>query len=457
MMDLNQAFELAQRHNAFILRQQINERILLERYEVDQALRDEYLDLKLQSIENSFSVEHQYTKEGFDRLSRIESRRDSLLQIINTKYPQVAEAKNDFSVASIHEIQDKLQDDQAVIKYFEGEENLYSFVITKENAHYFVHDNRPQISAMIDQLRGILSEFSYKQLKMDSLESEFLSLAHELGKSIISDEIKNLPEGVKKITIIPAGSLTKIPFETLILKEKESWSAPNDYLISDYAISYNYFCKELTSETMGNKLEKVLSYGLEYDDYTLNASKKLSNDSISKQIIEKFRSEALGHLYFADEEAMEIADMLNGTSFTNENATKRNFLVNFSDYDVVHVSAHAYVDFQYPGNSAIIFSKKDSTTDNLLRVRDVDRLKLDGQLFTLSACNTFYGKNNEGEGLSSIARSFIQAGAGSVVGSFWSVPDEISKIFMIEFYSKMKKDKSCFNRIENRLVMPFTF
>ena len=107
-------------------------------------------------------------------------------------------------------------------------------------------------------------------------------------------------------------------------------------------------------------------------------------------------------------------------------------------FDIIHLSAHSYVDFQYPDNSAIIFIKKDSTTDNLLQVKDIDRLTFDGQLFTLSACNTFYGKDNEGEGLSSIARSFIQAGAGSVIGSFWPVPDEISKVFMVDFYSKLK-------------------
>jgi CHAT domain-containing protein len=131
--------------------------------------------------------------------------------------------------------------------------------------------------------------------------------------------------------------------------------------------------------------------------------------------------------------------MFDGVSFLNKNATKESFLSNVRDFDIIHLSAHSFVDYQYPSNSAIIFSKKDSLTDNLLQIKDVDRLSLDGQLFTLSACNTFFGKKNEGEGLSSMARSFIQSGAGSVVGSFWSVPDEISKSFMIRFYSKLKE------------------
>jgi len=437
--ELDKAFQLAQRHNAFVLRQQINERTKLDRFGVDDTLKVEYLNLRLQIVEASSELEKKYTKDGFKNLKSKESKLDSIEQLLAIKHPQFAAAKNDFSVATIQDIQKSLSKDRAVIKYFEGEKNLYSFAITKNNIRHFVHPDVGKISADIKTLRSILSDFNNEQLREDSIEQSFLKIAHKLGMSIIAQELESLPKTINKITIVPTGSLTQIPFETLIIREKNSWEDPNQYLINDYAISYNYFCKALTSPTISKALEKVLSYGLEYDEYTLNASKKISNDSFSTQIIEKFRSEEMGHLHFADDEALEVANMFDGTSYINEDATKLNFLSNVQEYDIVHLSAHSFVDYQYPSNSAIIFSKKDSLTDNLLRIKDVDRLTLDGQFFTLSACNTFFGKKNEGEGLSSIARSFIQSGAGSVVGSFWSVSDEISKSFMVEFYKKMKQ------------------
>lgn len=436
--EVDMAFQLAQRHNAFILRQQINTRTKLDRHQVDELLREEYLDLKLKAIEASLVVGKEYSNEGFEKLIQIESKLDSMEQILSAEYIALEASKNDFSVASVSDIQEILSEDQAIIKYFEGENALYSFVISQKEIRFFIHQNVDTIRSDIDQVRTILSDYKYERSKLDSIERYFLDAALRLGKSILSEEIASLPQLIKRLTIIPSGALTKIPFETLAIREKDSWKDPTQYLIKDYAISYNYFCKALTSPKISKVLENVLSYGLKYDEYTLNASKKMSNDSLSDQIIEKFRSEEMGHLYFADDEANEVAEMFEGVSFLNENATKQSFLSNVIDYDIIHLSAHSFVDYQYPSNSAIIFSKKDSLTDNLLQIKDVDRLSFDGQLFTLSACNTFFGKKNEGEGLSSMARSFIQSGAGSVVGSFWSVPDEISKSFMVRFYSKLK-------------------
>ena len=430
---------MAQRHNAFILRQQINEKTIFNRLGVDSTLKKQYFNLKLRVAEESIKLGSQYTKQGFELLTNLEHKLDSIGQALENDYPHIVTSKNDFEVSTIADIQRVLKKDQALIKYFEGQDNLYSFVITKNSVRAYVHHNVRQINSLINQIRSILTNFNYEEVNPDSIETEYLKAAYELGKIIISEELSLLPNGIKKITIIPSGALTQIPFEALVIREKKTWKDPNQYLINDYAISYNYFCKALTSSTIDRALKKVLSYGLEYAEYTLQMTKKFSNDSLSNQIIDKFRSEEMGHLYFAPDEADEVAALFEGVSYVNEKATKQNFLDNVTKYDIIHLSAHSYVDFQYPSNSAIIFTKKDSLTDNLLRIKDVDRLIFDGQLFTLSACNTFFGKKNDGEGLSSMARSFIQSGAGSVVGSFWSVPDEISKSFMVRFYSKLKQ------------------
>lgn len=436
---LNSAFEIAQRHNAFILRQQINERIVLNKYQVEESLQQSYFDQKVKVLDISNILYQGFSQEEFERYRKEEIKLDSLIHIIQEKHPQFEITKNNFSVASIQEIQKELGKKEAVIKYFEGKEKLYTFVIHKKKAKCFVHKNTSEIKDQVLELRSILSNNESNINQKDSIENYFLKTSFLLFQNILEEELTFLPKKIKKLTIIPTGVLKQIPFEPLVTGEKNSWGKPNNYLINDYAISYHYFCNALTDQETNSELTKVLTYGLEYDKYTLGATKKISNDSISKQILDKFRSEEMGHLYYAPDEAMEVAEMFGGTSYINEKATKANFLSNVNEFDLVHLSAHSFVDLQNPGNSAIIFTKKDSLTDHLLQVKDVDRLKLSGQLFTLSACNTFFGKENDGEGLSSMAKSFIQSGAGSVIGSFWSVPDEISKTFMVHFYAKLKE------------------
>ncbi|MBK9737898.1 MAG: CHAT domain-containing protein [Saprospiraceae bacterium] len=65
-------------------------------------------------------------------------------------------------------------------------------------------------------------------------------------------------------------------------------------------------------------------------------------------------------------------------------------------------------------------------------------LNLHSQLVTLSSCNSASGKILEGEGISSLSKTFFEAGSSSVLGSCWRVSDEITKMFMESFYKKLK-------------------
>ncbi|MEM9545651.1 MAG: CHAT domain-containing protein [Bacteroidota bacterium] len=436
---LDKAFQIAQRHNGFVLRQQINQRLQLDRYQVNDSLKRQFLEQKRKVLEKGLQLGTLNSREKFELFQLEEHKLDSIQKRIEERYPEFKKNKNDFNVSTSEKLQQGLEKHQAIIKYFEGKTKLYTFVITRDKISHFVRSDLNKIQVQIKELRSILADFEYRKRDMDSIEMNFLNVSFQLSKNLILKPIEDLPKAIQKLIIVPTGTLTQIPFESLVMEQKSSWEDRTHYLIDEFAVSYHYICKAFTDTQISKELDKMLSYGLEYDEFTLSFIQKSANDSISNQIIDKFRSAELGHLYFADDEAQEVAELFNGTSFTNQKATKKSFLSHANNFDIIHLSAHSYVDFQYPDNSAIIFTKRDSTTDNLLQVKDIDRLMFDGQLFTLSACNTFYGKDNEGEGLSSIARSFIQAGAGSVIGSFWAVPDEISKLFMVDFYSKLKR------------------
>lgn len=58
-------------------------------------------------------------------------------------------------------------------------------------------------------------------------------------------------------------------------------------------------------------------------------------------------------------------------------------------------------------------------------------------LVVLSACDTGRGKIT-GDGVIGLSRSFISAGASSVVVSLWAVPDDSTAALMIAFYQNLK-------------------
>lgn len=62
------------------------------------------------------------------------------------------------------------------------------------------------------------------------------------------------------------------------------------------------------------------------------------------------------------------------------------------------------------------------------------RLALRTDLTVLSACQTGQGKFVRGEGVMSLARSFMFAGSARVIASLWNVDDDATALLMKEFY-----------------------
>jgi CHAT domain-containing protein len=115
-----------------------------------------------------------------------------------------------------------------------------------------------------------------------------------------------------------------------------------------------------------------------------------------------------------------------------------------SESRIVHFATHAVIDDSHPQLSGIALSMFDHQgrwQDGFLRLHDIFNLKLSADLVVLSACRTALGKDFKGEGLVSLARGFMYAGAPRVVGSLWSTDDKATAELMVRFYRKMLKEK----------------
>src|SRR5207249_2438308 len=69
-------------------------------------------------------------------------------------------------------------------------------------------------------------------------------------------------------------------------------------------------------------------------------------------------------------------------------------------------------------------------------------LKLRAGMVVLSACNTGSGKVTKAEGVASLGRAFLTAGASSVTVSLWQVADKSTSLLMQEFYKNLLAGKS---------------
>jgi CHAT domain-containing protein len=105
----------------------------------------------------------------------------------------------------------------------------------------------------------------------------------------------------------------------------------------------------------------------------------------------------------------------------------------------LHFACHALLDRRFPLDSALALASSRGDDNGMLQAWEIfERLRIDADLVTLSACSTGLGRDGGGEGLIGLTRAFQYAGARSVLASLWSVSDRSTAALMARFYAKLR-------------------
>jgi CHAT domain-containing protein len=110
------------------------------------------------------------------------------------------------------------------------------------------------------------------------------------------------------------------------------------------------------------------------------------------------------------------------------------------EYAYIHFATHGLLDSGRPERSGLVLSLVDERgrpQEGVLRLADIYGLRLPARLVALSACQTALGRDVRGEGLLSLTRGFMYAGAERVLASLWKVDDEATARLMEEFYRRV--------------------
>lgn len=107
-------------------------------------------------------------------------------------------------------------------------------------------------------------------------------------------------------------------------------------------------------------------------------------------------------------------------------------------FKIIHTAAHGIASPIFPDRAALILTEDPAQHDDgLLQARDIQRLHLNAALVTLSACDTGAGRLEGEEGIESIERAFLFAGAHSVLASLWTASDIYTTDLMESFYRNL--------------------
>ncbi len=145
---------------------------------------------------------------------------------------------------------------------------------------------------------------------------------------------------------------------------------------------------------------------------------------------------AIGHSYqgrlpYTLQEARQVAGSWSLPAILEERATLDEFRRVAPTSRILHLATHG--DFR-PDNP--LFSGL-AMADGWLTTLDIFSLKLQASLVTLSACQTGRSVVGGGDELLGLMRSFLAAGAASLVATLWAVEDQSTALLMQTFYARL--------------------
>ena len=145
---------------------------------------------------------------------------------------------------------------------------------------------------------------------------------------------------------------------------------------------------------------------------------------------------SLGKLPYATKEARWVAHILQTTPILHERATKNAVLMRIVNSKVIHIATHGSAAAGFLAFAGITSSRSKEAVDSgsvLLYPRDIEKQNVSPALVVLSSCDSGRGEV-KADGIQSMARAFILAGAQAVLTTLWQVPDESASVFMQFFY-----------------------
>jgi len=381
----------------------IENRLAWKRFSTSRRL------VELNSIDSLERVEYQLRnqlvkakQQGQSR--KIDSITDQLEQHrlnVSRDYPKYATfTENDFEVSNFQQLITK---DEVVLKYLFFKNKFAIFEITRDSVRYHLKNWRSEEKEILEHHINQI-----KNLKVH------LELDERLTNILVPTEALKF----KKITVIADTPIYQLPFETLILNAQ--------FLVEQKSIRYSSHLRFAYVDDENNSLKEEAVVGIFAPDYP------------KTQDTSKTRSVPY-YLEGAQEEAKAINNIFESKIYIGKQATKEKFIEHKSDGTILHLAMHATMDEVTPE-----FSHFNFPDNKKLYLEELYALNISVDLAVLGACNTANGKADNSLNINSLHRAFNFAGAEATVASLWEVPDESTKVIMIDFYKNLKKglDKS---------------
>ena len=259
-------------------------------------------------------------------------------------------------------------------------------------------------------------------MKPKSHPSRFETKSLQTFYNVVIDPIRDLLQG-DEVVVVPQGSLYLAPYAAFMdLKSK-------------------YLCETFRIRLLPSLSSLRLIQNCAADWHSKTGALLVGNPWLQEVVYE---GRTLKQLEWAEKEVQMIGEILQTVPLVGKEATKDEVLRRISSVGLVHIAAHGKMEtgeIALAPNTTRSSSVNPAREDYLLTMQDVLKAQIRARLVVLSCCHSARGEVKS-EGVVGIARSFLGAGARSVLVSLWAIDDEATMEFMKGFYQHLVRGES---------------
>lgn len=324
-----------------------------------------------------------------------------------------------------------------------GRDTLFlSYAVSERATHLFallngelrvesVPVDRQQVQEAVEYYLAMLSNPASRKVRL-------MGRAHALYRQFVAP-VDDLVRRSQRIVVCPDGALHMLPFAAL-------GPATNRYLIEEkpisYVISATVYADGLRHEPPRTARPVVLFGDPDYPG-------PAAGGPAARSLRWVLRDDPVPPLPASRDEVQGIAALYPGTHVAYLGAEAREERVKSLDRlpGYLHFACHGFYNPVNPMDSGLLLTipeDRGNDRDNgFLQAWEVfENVRIDAEQVSLSACETARGRELGGEGLVGLNRSFLYAGARTVMSTLWSVADASTAEFQKLYYRQLKSGRA---------------
>jgi len=354
------------------------------------------------------------------------------------------------SIATLADVQHSLLDDDTVLVEFDlGEQRSYVWLVTRTSIDARPLPSRAAVEAAVRRVYALIS------VNDPGSAAAITHGLSELGTLLIGSA--PAIAAARRVVIVPDGALEYLPFGALLnaagrplLSRSEVITLPSASILSTLRGEAARpkpakFIAAIADPVFDDDDPRVVRRGA--SSYTTRRAEDGGENANVQRSASEAGLDRLERLWFSRREADVIRTLVPSDQRLTalDFDARRETILDpaLGDYRIVHIATHGLINSRHPELSGLVLSLVDSqgrAQDGFVKNYELYKLKLNADLVVLSACQTALGEEIRGEGLISLTRPFMFAGASRVVASLWQVPDRASAMLMEFFYQGIVKD-----------------